>query len=416
MYTAKSFIGLTLFFAIGTVNAEQDESFHQHNSLATDDKLTISVVLDVTVARYPATIEFDARQSEAAAWTNRGGSWLADQPVLSLRYQSDRWQDDNGLTEVETGIELPLWRWGERSATRSLGQAFGLEADTSAVALRWEVAGKLRRVLWNIALAENEFSLAESALDATDRLTKVVERRHALGDVALGDVLLAKTVQLEAQSTMIDARAALLDAERAYRSLTSLDRRPRFVSEVKSGRHGVEESHPALALASAALLRAEARLDLTKRSAKAAPRILIGPRRERSTFGQDYEESVGITMTMPFGGSSHTQTTVAAAAREAASVRAAHLRLARDLELRVHEAAHELNVVRETLAAATQLETLADRQYGMGQSAYEKGELDLIDLLKLQSIAMAAKRQVSKLSIEKKQQTSFYNQAIGELP
>jgi hypothetical protein len=52
----------------------------------------------------------------------------------------------------------------------------------------------------------------------------------------------------------------------------------------------------------------------------------------------------------------------------------------------------------------------------MGQSAYEKGELDLIDLLKLQEISLTAKRHFTRLQIEKNRQTAFYNQAVGELP
>ncbi len=81
-----------------------------------------------------------------------------------------------------------------------------------------------------------------------------------------------------------------------------------------------------------------------------------------------------------------------------------------------HEAAHGLNVVSENLEAASQRLDLAERHHVMGQSAYEKGELELIDLLKMQATVLAAKRQVTRLIIDEKRQTALYNQAVGQLP
>ena len=45
-----------------------------------------------------------------------------------------------------------------------------------------------------------------------------------------------------------------------------------------------------------------------------------------------------------------------------------------------------------------------------------KKELELIDLLKVQTNAITATRQVARLQIDEKRQTAFYNQAVGKLP
>ena len=82
----------------------------------------------------------------------------------------------------------------------------------------------------------------------------------------------------------------------------------------------------------------------------------------------------------------------------------------------LHEAAHSLNVVRENMVTTTERMKLVDRHQVMGLSAYEKGELDLFDLLKLQATALEAKRQVTRLMIDEKRQAAFYNQAVGILP
>jgi len=396
--------------------AEDELPSHQHAALPVDETLTLTATLDAALAVYPSTVELAARSEQADAWTDRGQSWIADRPSLMMRYQSDQWGADNGLAELEAGIQLPLWSWGGRSAVQELGQALSAESTAAVLALRWHVAGLIRRALWNIALAESDHHLAELALDTAARLTTSVERRHELGDVALSDVLLAQASYLEAQTTLIEATALLLDAERAFRSVTGLERRPPFSGEALSQRHDVELDHPALAFANAEVSRAEAGLTVAERTAKSGTSLLIGPRSERPAFGTDYDDSIGITVSIPFGGSSHRRTEISVASREAAKVRAERNQVTRELTLALHESAHSLNVVRENLAAASERTDLADRHQAMGISAYEKGELELIDLLKVQSTAIAARRQVTRLLIDEKRQTALYNQAVGVIP
>ena len=413
----NSFIAVILLFAVGAAAAAEAElPSHQHEALPVDESLTMIEAVAAAFALYPTTMELAARAEEANAWTDRGQSWLADRPSLMMRYQSDRWGADNGLDEYEAGIELPLWRLGGRSAVQHLGDTLSAESVAAGLALRWEVAGFLRSTLWGIALAENDHELAEQALETAARLTKSVERRHELGDVALSDVLLAQSTFLEAQTVLIEATAALLDAERAYRSVTGLERRPPFLAETLSQRHEVEPDHPALALANAEVSRAEASLEVAEKTFKAGASLLIGPRSERAAFNSEFDDSFGITVNVPFGGSVHQRTQISAVARDAAYVRAARSQQMRRLTLDLHEAAHSLNVVSENLSASSERMGLAERHQAMGESAYEKGELELIDLLKVQATAIAAKRQVTRLQIDQKRQTAFYNQAVGKLP
>ncbi|MEJ2297205.1 MAG: hypothetical protein P8X94_01615 [Woeseiaceae bacterium] len=52
----------------------------------------------------------------------------------------------------------------------------------------------------------------------------------------------------------------------------------------------------------------------------------------------------------------------------------------------------------------------------MGELAYEKGEIELLDLLRIRETAIEARRQLARLQIETKRQTALYNQAVGEMP
>lgn len=406
---------LCMLLAIASASAATLPS-HEHVALPVDDTLTLSAAIDVAYARYPTTAEILARTEQADAWTDRGSSWLADRPSLLLRYQSDRWGSDNGLYEYEAGVVLPLWSWGGRSAVQMLGETMSLESAAAELAVRWEVAGLLRSALWNIALAENDHELAEQALETAQRLTTSVKRRFELGDVAMTDVLHAESFYLEAQTKLIEVTATLLDAERVYRSVTGMERRPPFSGEIISALHDVEADHPALAFASAEVRRAEADLTVAKETAATGTNLLVGARRESPALGDFYDDSIGITLNIPFGGSSSRRTEIGAASRVAAKARAAQAEQVRALTMALHEAAHSLNVVRENMRTAAERMKLVEQHQVMGLSAYEKGELDLFNLLKLQATALDAKRQVTRLMIDEKRQAAFYNQAVGIFP
>ena len=389
---------------------------HDHRSVVEDGALTLSQVLDAAVTSYPETPVLRARGEVAEAWEARGRDWLAERPSVSLRYQTDRWQDDDRLEEYEAGILLPLWSWGGRAATQSLGEALRTEHGAATEGLRWEVAGQLRAAVWNLALSLEDVRLAEDALEVAERVAEIVGRRHDLGDAALRDLLLAQSAELEARTGLINAEAALVDAEWAYRALTGMSSRPAFRPEALSGRLDIPPEHPALALADAEILSAESAVDLADTTASSGPSLLLGPRRERAAGAESFDDSIGVTMSVPFGPSGQRKTHVAEARRDLTRAKAGRARLLRMLNLERHEAAHGLSVARNSLVPALGQAELADRQQRMGLLAYENGEIELIELLRLQGMALSARRRSRRLAIEESRQIAFYNQAVGELP
>lgn len=267
-----------------------------------------------------------------------------------------------------------------------------------------------------IALAGNDLELAEANSQLAQRLSQGIERRHALGDVPLTDLLLAQTSALEAQSRSIVSRAAMLDAERSYRSLTGLDARPSIEPEPISHSHTISAEHPALRAAQAKIRRTKAARRMARETAKGNPTLLIGPRRERAAFGRSFDDSIGLALTVPLGGGVHIRAETAAAGRAVAAAQADHAQLVRVLDLQMHEAAHALAVLTESLDAATRRSELASRQYTLGQKAYQQGELGLMDLLRLQHTSFAATRAVMRLVTNQQRHTALYNQAVGDLP
>lgn len=410
-------VAINMAWAAGAPPGEPERmGDHHHIDVSADAGVTLATALQTAVERYPAVVELNARANEAAAWSKRGRSWIAGSPALSLRYQTDAYGDDNGLEEFESGIELPLWRWGERSATKKLGKAFDEEATLAQDALRWEVAGHLRRVLWEMALTDNAVRLAEKSLAIAKRLSATLARRYELGDVARADVLLAQSTALEKETDLLEAEAAQIDAQRMYASLTGMKHYPEQYSETLSGKKKLDEKHPLLAFAEAELRRAQAAQRYTVRAAKDNPSLLAGPRRERAANDIGVEDSIGISLRIPFGGGAHRGTEIAAANRAVAAATAQRDRQRRELQMQLHEAEHSLHVVETGLKLATARAEIAEQHLSMGDSAFRKGELKLLDLLKLQDNATAAARKASRLAIEVQRNIAFYNQASGELP
>ena len=408
-----------VLLALGANSAlaeEMDATSHSHATLSVDETLTLAGTVEQALANYPDFVELEARSTEARAWEERGRDWFPERPSLSLRYQTDRWGDNDRLDEYEAGVSLPLWSWNGRRATQSFAQAMKLESDAASQRLRWEVAGLLRNMLWNIALAEHDVEQAQTEQEMAQKLAVSVERRHELGDVALGDVLLAQSAALEAQTSLVDAHARRVDAERDYSIFTGLNRRPPHRGETLSTHDRLPDDHPALAFAAAEIRRAESAHKLAAKVSTTAPSLLIGPRRERAANAEQYDDSIGMTLTIPFGHSSQKQIDMATARRELAAARAAHRREIRIQTLRRHEAQHTLDTVHHNIDAAAARAELATRHRKMGVLAYQKGELELLDLLRLQRNANAAERQLARLQIEQNRQIAFYNQAVGVLP
>lgn len=396
--------------------AEPGVADHDHGLLPVDTTLTLADVVTRTVENDPGYAELRARQLQSDAWRDRGGSWIAGQPLIALRYQTDRWDDDVGLREIESGIQFVLWKWGERRSARDLGRSYQAETEAASPALRWEIAGFVRRLLWEIAETEAELEIAEQSAVVAARVAASVQRRHELGDVARRDVLLARSAELATVADVAEARVALVDAERTYRTVTGLDRRPVIEVERLASSETIDVGHPALLAATAAVERSEAEQALARETGTASPTVTIGPRRERSTGMQDYEDSIGVYLTVPFGGGSHIRTRVAAAGREVAVARARQRATLRELELAMHEAAHSLTAARDNLGLATERAELARQGYAMGEVAYSRGEIGLVELLNLNAVYLDATRQTVRFRMEVNRQTALYNQAVGVTP
>lgn len=387
-----------------------------HAMLVADSSLTLRGLIELTTSRYPQAVELPAREEQAKAWQDKGNSWISGQPSVTARYHTDRYNADEGLKEVEAGLELPLWRWGQRSATRELGSAFASESSAAAAALLLEVAAVVRDLLWDFQLAESNLGLAKQSLATAQKRSAALQRRYELGDISLADTVLAKTEVLDRETQVVEAEAGFVDAARMYFSITGTQFYPLSFDEEQSILMDIESRHPLMVLARSGVDRAGANQGYQALAQKDSPTLLIGPRSEQPNGLIESQSSIGIQVEFPFGGGSHIKAAAAESAREHAGAQALLIQLERDLDIGIHEAEHELFVVRQKEELAQERLELLMQHLAMGESAFEKGEMDLLALLLLQTNADNATRDAASLSIEVQRAIATYNQAVGELP
>ncbi|MGZ8144964.1 MAG: TolC family protein, partial [Methylosarcina sp.] len=127
-------------------------------------------------------------------------------------------------------------------------------------------------------------------------------------------------------------------------------------------------------------------------------------------------ESFNIGVSIPFGGSAHLQPQIAAANVDAARLLAEYRQLYRDLEQAHHEAEHNLEVNKAELVNANELKQVAEEHLKMMQIGFSLGEIDLMDLLRVQSRTQQAVLNAKERSVMLQRDIALYNQAVGVLP
>jgi outer membrane protein TolC len=194
--------------------------------LAADPSLTFTVLLQQALQRSPEYLELAERDAEAKAHVAAARSWLAGRPSLEASYANDRPRTAVGFTELEYGVQLPLWRPGERRDAARQGRTLAEHADAWRSLLELTIAGRLRDSLASLESAERLLEIERQAVVDTQQLVTSVERLFDAGEMAVLDVTQARTSLLAQRRAVLQAEAALANAEAALMRLTGLSARP----------------------------------------------------------------------------------------------------------------------------------------------------------------------------------------------
>jgi len=385
--------------------------------IETDPALSLAQLVDLTLEKYPDRLINEALIQEADALTERGEAWVAGSTALSLDYFDDRVADNLGSREVDAKLEVTAWKWGQRDAGQAVAERAGIVAQKQSAAVKLEVTRLVRDALWTMEIANIGLQQAQNALDIAEQLLKKVERRVELGDMPRADLLLAKGEYLQNKALVTQAEAEVMHSRKAYASLTTLSRIPGNYQEQQSEIATISGNHPMLEAINAIIDRKQAEVTWVKTTDPInQPKLSLGAKSQRDgRNGQDIE-SAGVGVVMLFGGESYNAPEIAKANLELNNAKAEREHLYRQLEKNLHEAEHALEVTRAELVIAGELKQIAQTHLKMTEISFSAGEINLLDLLKIQSRSLEAIRNAKLQEVKLQRNIAFYNQAVGVQP
>jgi outer membrane protein TolC len=408
---------ITLLLLTSTLAfAHDDPVVDHHDRIQIDNTLTLPQVITLTLEKFPDQLLAAALNQEANALQQRGNSWLAGAPNISMRYQDDLPGDDIGSREIEYALQIPLWNWGQRSAGQAVADQAHIVAKKKSSVIKLEVAGLVRNALWNMELESIRYEQAKSILDVSKKLRNKIKRRVELGDLPRSDLLLAQSDHLEKLSLLTQAEAELMHARKSYISLTQMNNIPAKYQEQLSPLQEIPENHPKLTAINALIQRKQAELKWVKAAGSGQSSFSLGGRSEKGDENDDDIESMSVAISIPFGGSAFLAPRIAASNLQLTKALTQRAHLFRELEKQHHEAQHSLQVTRTELKIANDLKQIAQALLKMTQLSFSAGEINLMDLLKIQARSHKAIRHSKEREVMLQKNIALYNQSVGVSP
>jgi outer membrane protein TolC len=380
-----------------------------------DPKLSLGQLVDMTLAKYPDSHWLDALEQEAKAISQRSQSWVAGAPQAGLRYQE---ATSGTLHYIDATVQVPLWNLGQRDAERDIGEKAQMSAELQTVATKLRISGLVRAALWDMTLQKIRYEQAQAEIAIFEQLLAKIKRRVELGDLPRADELLAQTELLQKRAVLTMAEAELMHSRKRYSSLTQTTQMPGTFAEKLVALREIQENHPAMQAINSQIERKQAELDALKLVGSGQSNLAVGINSDSFTNDprSNKTESFNIGVNVPFGGSAHIQPHIAALNVELNRLIAERELLYRNLEQLHHEAEHNLEVNRVELGIANELKSVAEQHLGMSNTAFSVGEIDLIDLLKIQSRTQQAILNAKERAVMLERDQAFYNQAVGMMP
>ena len=396
------------------LKSETAHAVDHQDPIVIDATLNLVKLIDLTMEKYPDTTWLSALEEEAAAINDRSKSWTAGATQASLGYQSI---SSFKLNYGTVGLQVPLWNLGQRDAEHQLASQAETSAEAQAAAIKLRVAGLVRGALWDMYLAKIRYEQAQSELEIYERLLSSIKRRVELGDLPRADELLAKSELLQKRSTFTMAEAELMHSRKRYTSITQINKIPLHYEEALVAIKDFGQNHPTLAAINHQIQHKRAELNALKAIGSGQSHAIAGLLSDESNDPRSNKaEFFNVGVIVPFGGSVHAQPHIAAINVELNKLIAESAQMNRSLEQAHHEAEHNLEVNRVELDTANEQKTVSEELLTMTRLAFSVGEINLLDLLKIESRTHLAILYAKERAVMLQRDKALYNQAVGIMP
>lgn len=389
----------------------------EHEPMPVSEGLSPDQVYTAALEHAPEQLMTAVREQQGTDYRAWSEQWFPGVPRWQLALFDDRLMDDTGAREIEAGVALDLWRPGERGAARRMASAQEMRHRAWQTYLRLAVAGRLRRVLSEMEMADAMLAQERRGLQASRRLLETTTILYESGAVPRVDVLQARTLVLERERAVAGAEAELVDAEYAYRSLTGLDvRPPAGFRESSDATQEIREDHPWLSYLRSELAIEQSRVQQARREARGSPVLSVGMRRDRGAGIEPWNDALALSVSVPLGGRASVSAQVSEAESRRVESQVALVNARRELMRQLHEVQHQQELTSDALVLSAEELELNRQRYRMAQTAFENGETDLLRVVTALEALQDAEQSHEELQLRQQALHSEFNQIIGVLP
>ena len=384
---------------------------------------TLREALDAAWALAASQRSLPQRSAELDARVRATNAWAAGPPTVTLAHRTDRLSGNSGLRELEAELAVPLWNTRTRSASRSQIDADRALLERQLTASKLKLAGEVRELAAQAALARTEQALATRKLAEAITLAQDVERRVRAGDVARVDSLQAQSVVQQANVSLVQAQAAISRVQSQWQALTGLatvadpatDSVPPN-SSLTITLDAINPDHPALAAAASHTQAARSRLSLAEADRRDPMELSVGSTVSQSVFGASLETSLRVAVKIPLGGDIRNGSRIAAARAELDAAEAEGDAVTRQVSADWVAARADVVAARANEEALQARAKLSDEVQALFAKSYRLGESDLPTRLRAENERFEADLALGRARVETQRALSRLRQSLGVLP
>lgn len=385
--------------------------------------VTLSSLTQNIYNRHPALHNQFAQQQQIDANTDLANAIFSDVKSIKLNHQNDAIGSNDGLQEWEASVDMPLWLPGQKQQQLLLSDTMSAELPAYKDKIRLDASEKVRILVWNVVVANNANRRAHQVWQTAKKLEQDVAARVKAGELAGTQRLLASTNALEMHKQYLLTEAGLEYALNSYSHITGESSFPAVYEETLSigfdsnqQHHSsvtIDPKHPSLRLLEQQINTLRAQQDLAYFDGAINPSVSVGLRSERGSYGEDFNNSIGVGISYVLDNDVYRRPAIANAGKVLADAEILRLQLERDLNIDLFSQLHDLETKQKQLEFVNDQNTTTKQYYALQQRAFELGEIDLVNLLHSQSLANETFNRKQALEVDIKQMIAMVNQALG---
>ncbi len=395
---------------------------HAQVAVTYSDKVTLQSLTDYVYQHHPERFSEQARQQLAEANQTRADLLFAQPSTMELRHQNDVIGSGDGLQEWEAGVALPLWLPGQQQKQRKLTASLLAELPAYQRQTRWQASMIVREVVWHVVRANNAMQQALQVWQTAQKLQQDVAARVRAGELAATEQLLADTDVIDKHNMYLQAEAELEHALTHYHRYTGEYALPRQYEEQLDeqiiGAHHVTVSvprqHPQLEVWAHTIETLKNQQEIAAFEGAVNPVVTVGMRRERATRSERYSQSVGISISLALDDAPYRKPAIAQAAKALAEAQVNQMRLERELNFTLLSRLHDLEAKKKQLELLNAQDEATQKYLALQRRAFELGEIDLVSLLRSQSLANESHSRKLAAELEIRYLVALVNQALGK--